>query len=106
VIPIHDTPNGASFAIKVQPRAKRNAISGVVGDTLKISLSAPPLEGRANRSCTEFLAEVLDIPRSSITIAAGAATRRKMIRIAGMSAEEVRKRLQKSSAHIESELNG
>jgi uncharacterized protein (TIGR00251 family) len=106
VIPIHDTPNGASFAIKVQPRAKRNAISGVVGDTLKISLSAPPLEGRANRACTEFLAEVLDIPRSSITIAAGAATRRKMIRIAGMSAEEVRKRLQKSSAHIESELNG
>ena len=106
MIPIHDTPNGASFAIKVQPRAKRNAISGVVGDTLKISLSAPPLEGRANRACTEFLAEVLDIPRSSITIAAGAATRRKMIRIAGMSAEEVRKRLQKSSAHIESELNG
>jgi uncharacterized protein YggU (UPF0235/DUF167 family) len=49
---------------------------------------------------------VLDIPRSSITIAAGAATRRKMIRIAGMSAEEVRKRLQQSSAHIESELNG
>ena len=106
MIPIHDTPNGASFAIKVQPRAKRNAISGVVGDTLKISLTAPPLEGRANRACTEFLAEVLDIPRSSITIAAGAATRRKMIRIAGMSAEEVRKRLQKSSAHIESELNG
>ena len=106
MIPIHDTPYGASFAIKVQPRAKRNAISGVVGDTLKISLSAPPLEGRANRSCTEFLAEVLDIPRSSITIAAGAATRRKMIRIAGMSAEEVRKRLQQSSAQIESELNG
>ena len=106
MIPIHDTPNGASFAIKVQPRAKRNAISGVVGDTLKISLTAPPLEGRANRACTVFLAEVLDIPRSSITIAAGAATRRKMIRIAGMSAEEVRKRLQQSSAHIESELNG
>ena len=94
MIPIHDTTDGASFAIKVQPRAKRNAISGAVGDALKLSLTAPPLEGRANQACAEFLAQVLDIPRSSITIAAGATARRKVIRVAGMSAEEVRKRLQ------------
>jgi uncharacterized protein len=93
MIPIHDTTSGATFAVKVQPRARKNAIIGELGDALKVSLTAPPVEGRANDACIEFLANLLDVPRSSVTIASGESSRRKVIRVAGLSAEEVRKRL-------------
>ncbi len=94
MIPINDTAGGATFAVKVHPRAKRNAISGELGDALKLSLTAPPVEGRANEACIEFLAEVLRVPRASVTIAAGQSSRRKVVRVAGLAAEQVRRRLE------------
>ncbi len=90
---IKDSPNGATFAVKVHPRAKKNAITGEVGDALKVSLAAPPADGRANQACVEFFAKLLNVPRSSITIAAGQTSRNKVIRVAGLSGEEVRRRL-------------
>jgi uncharacterized protein (TIGR00251 family) len=93
MIPIRDTPAGATFAIRVQPRAKKNAIAGEVGDALKLALTAPPVDGRANEACIEFLANLLKVPRSSVTIASGGTGRNKVIRVAGMSADEVRTRL-------------
>jgi uncharacterized protein (TIGR00251 family) len=90
---IHDTPTGATFAVKVYPRAKKNAITGELGDALKLALTAPPVEGKANRACIEFFAEILKVPRSSVTIASGETNRRKVIRVARLSAEEVRNRL-------------
>ena len=93
MIPIRDTPQGATFAVRVQPRARRNAVLGEIGDALKISLTSPPVEGRANEACIEFLAEFLKVPRASVTIAAGETSRNKVIRIAGMSADEVRRRI-------------
>jgi uncharacterized protein (TIGR00251 family) len=93
MITIHDSPAGATFAIKVHPRAKKNAITGEVGDALKVSLTAPPVEGRANDACIEFFGKVLNVPQSSITIAAGQNSRNKVIRVTGLSAEEVRRRL-------------
>ena len=91
---IRDTPTGATFAVRVHPRAKKNGIIGEVGGALKVALTAPPIEGRANEACLEFLANLLDVPRSSIPIAAGQTSRNKVIRIAGLSAAEVRLRLQ------------
>jgi len=117
MIPIRDTPSGATFQVKVHPRAKKNAIIGEVGDALKLALTAPPLEGRANQacieflaevlnvprssvtiaagesSCIEFLAEVLNVPRSSVTIAAGESSRNKVIRVRGLSAAQVEAKL-------------
>jgi uncharacterized protein len=93
MIPIRDTPNGASFQVKVQPRAKKNAITGEVGEALKIALTAPPIEGRANEACMAFLAELLNVPRSSVTIAAGESSRNKVIRVAGLTAAQVEARL-------------
>ena|ERR1700720_3404674 len=92
-IPINDSSAGAAFAVKIHPRAKKNAITGEVGDALKLSLTSPPLDGKANDACIEFLANLLKVPRSSVTIASGQTSRRKVIRVAGLSAEEVRKRL-------------
>jgi uncharacterized protein len=93
MIVVHDTKAGATFAVKVHPRAKKNAITGEVGDALKVSLTAPPIDGKANAACIEFFAKLLRVPRSSVTIASGASSRNKVIRVVGLSAEEVRKRL-------------
>ena len=83
MIPISENDTGVTFAIKVHPRAKKAAITGELGDALKVSLTAPPLEGRANDACIEFFAKLLKVPRSSITIASGAGSRNKVIRVAG-----------------------
>jgi uncharacterized protein (TIGR00251 family) len=93
MIPIHDTPGGVTFAVKVHSRAKKNAITGELGDALKVALTAPPIDGRANAACIEFLANLLEVPRSSVTIASGVTSRNKVIRVAGLSAEQLRKRL-------------
>ena len=90
---IHNSLTGASFAIKLHPRAKNNAITGEVAGALKLSLTAPPVEGKANDACIDFFAKLLKVPRSSVTIAAGQNNRNKVIRVAGMSAEEVGQRL-------------
>ena len=93
MVTIYDTPSGATFAVKVHPRARQNAINGEIGEALKLSLTAPPIEGRANEACIEFLAKLLKLPRSSVTIASGHNSRRKVIRVVGLSAEEVRRRI-------------
>jgi uncharacterized protein len=93
LISIHESGDGVSFAVKVHPRAKRNAITGELGDALKVSVTSPPIDGRANQACIEFFAKLLKVPRSSVTIASGQTGRNKVIRVAGMSADELRKRI-------------
>lgn len=86
MIKVKETGNGVSFAVRVHPRARRNGISGIVGDSIKLDIIAPPIEGRANDACIRFFAELLNVPRSSVTIAAGTNNRNKVIRIAGVTA--------------------
>jgi len=93
MVAIENSPTGATFAVKVHPRARKNAITGEVGDALKLALTAPPVNGKANEACIDFFAKLLKVPRSSVTIAAGQTCRNKVIRVAGLSAEEVRGRL-------------
>lgn len=93
MIAINETAAGVTFAIKVQPRAKKNAIRGEVGDALKVALAAPPVDGKANAACVVFLSELLRVPRSAVMIAAGQTSRNKMIRVVGISAALVRERL-------------
>ena len=93
MIPIHQQESSVAFQVRVHPRAKKNAITGEFGDALKVSLTAPPVEGRANEACIEFLARLLQVPRGSVTIASGQTSRNKVIRVAGVSAQEVRRRL-------------
>jgi uncharacterized protein len=95
VISVKQTPAGATFSVRIHPRAKKNAVTGVLGDALKLSLTAPPAEGKANAACIEFLAGLLNLPRSSITIAAGETSRNKVIRVTGLSAAELEARLRR-----------
>jgi uncharacterized protein len=60
---------------------------------LKLSLTSPPIDGRANEACIEFFAKLLMLPRSSVTIASGQTSRHKVIRVSGLLAEEVRRRI-------------
>ncbi len=93
MISIQENAGAVTFAVKVHPRAKKNAITGELGDSLKVALTAPPVEGKANDACIEFFAKLLKVPRSSVSIAAGQTSRSKVIRVAGLSAQEVRARL-------------
>jgi uncharacterized protein len=85
-----DDGSHAIFAVKIHPRAKKNAITGKVGDVLKVSLTAPPVNGKANQACIDFFAKLLKVARSSVTIASGHASRNKVIQIAGVTAEQLR----------------
>src|SRR5215831_19289727 len=89
MIPVRETAQGAIFAVKVQPRARKNAITGTVGEALKLSLTAPPVEGRANQAVIEFLADLFAIPRASVTITTGATSRLKRVCVSGMSSAAV-----------------
>ena len=95
MISINDHPLGATFAVRVQPRAARTAITGTVGDALKLTLSAPPVEGRANVALGEFFAEVFSVPRRAVQVVAGERSRNKVIRIAGRTAAELQQMLRR-----------
>ena len=90
MIPIHESVGGVTFAIKVHPRAKKNAITGEVGEALKISLTTPPVAGRANEACVEFFSKLLKVPRSFVTIASGQTSRNKIIRVSGVTGQYIR----------------
>ena len=90
---VKESSAGVTFAVKVHPRAKKNAITGELGEALKVSLTAPAIEGRANEACIEFLAKLLRVPRSSVNIASGLSNRNKVIQVAGITAQQLRERL-------------
>src|SRR5436309_4461264 len=82
-----------TLSLRVQPRASRNAVVGWSGDTLNIRLTAPPVKGAANAACVAFLADLLDLPPSQLTILRGERSRQKVVRITGLTQDEVHARL-------------
>lgn len=94
MIAVRQSADSVTFTVRVHPKARREGISGMVGDALKLDLTAPALEGRANEACIRFLADFLKVPRSSVTIAAGEKSRTKAIRITGASATDVKQALE------------
>ena len=94
MIGVHETSEGVTFTVKVQPRARRNAVICALGDDLKISLTAPPLDGLANEACIEFFSQALRVPKSAVAIVSGQTNRRKLVRVTGITATQLRQRLQ------------
>jgi hypothetical protein len=88
-ITLRETPDGCTLPVRVHPGTRTNAVTGVHDGALKISLTTPPTDGRANDALIAFLAERLRIPRSRISLVSGASSRSKTLRIAGKSAAEV-----------------
>src|SRR5213595_1173490 len=83
----------ATLSVRVQPRASRNIVTGWNGDTLKVKLTAPPVEGAANDACLDFLAKLFDVSPSRLAIVQGQRSRNKVVHITGMSQDEVHARL-------------
>jgi uncharacterized protein len=76
------------ISVRVQPGTSRDAISGIREGSLLIKLCSPPVDGRANDSLLRFVADMLNIPRSSIRIIQGIKNRKKLLEVAGVSIED------------------
>jgi uncharacterized protein len=90
---LRETADGCTLPVRVHPGAKRNAIGGTHGGALKVSLTTPPTDGRANAALIEFLAERLGVARARVTLLTGAASRTKTLRIVGLTQNEVEEKL-------------
>ena len=86
---ITETNDGVTFTVYVQPRASRNELCGINGNELKLRLTSPPVEGSANKMCTEFLAELLGIAKSRVKILRGEKSRHKTIKIFDLKKSDI-----------------
>jgi uncharacterized protein (TIGR00251 family) len=85
---VQATPDGVSLFVKVIPRAGATKAAGIREGRLLVRLAAAPVEGAANDALIAFLAEALGLPRRNITLAAGASSRNKHVKVAGISVAE------------------
>jgi uncharacterized protein (TIGR00251 family) len=85
--------DAVELRVRVQPRASRNEVTGWRNGVLALRLTAPPVEGAANRACRDFLAETLGVKRADVELVSGETSRDKRFRITGLDAEELRRRL-------------
>ncbi len=89
MIDITEDADAVVFAVRVQPRASRNRIEGEWQGALKVRLTAPPVDDRANEALRALLAEHLNIPRSAVRILAGERSRLKRVEIRGVTAQQI-----------------
>jgi uncharacterized protein (TIGR00251 family) len=89
VLEVEERPGAVRFAVRVQPRASRDAVDGEWQGALKVRLTAPPVEGEANEALSEFLARLLKIPKSAVRILSGERSRTKRLELRGVSARQV-----------------
>ena len=90
MIEIRERDGAVSFAVRLTPRASRDAIEGEWQGALKVRLTAPPVENRANEALCRLLAQSLNMPRSAVRIVSGERSRTKRVEVRGASAEQIR----------------
>jgi hypothetical protein len=86
-------PGGVRIQVKVQPRAARNGLGGIDGNCLRVRLTAPPVEGEANRQLLKVLSEVFNCGPGSMRIIRGLTGRLKLLEITGIEVAEAEKRV-------------
>ena len=77
------------FQVRLQPRASRTEIVGVLGGALRVRVHAPPVDGAANDALIAFLADQLAVPRRGIRIVTGATSRMKTVEVEGVMPDDV-----------------
>lgn len=90
---IKEEPEAVSFKVKVQPRASKNQVAGLLQDALKVRIASPPVDGEANQTCIEFFAKLLGVPKSKVQIVSGQTGRNKLVRVEGLSVEQLQTKL-------------
>ncbi len=81
------------LSLYVQPRSSRNEFAGLHDTALKLHLTAPPVDGKANKAVVAFLAKTLKIPKSAIVVQSGLKNRRKLVALSGVNESAIRKLL-------------
>jgi len=84
-IPYRETKNGIAIEVRVEPRSSRKCIAGILGDIVKVKLTAPPVDGAANEQLIEVISEATGIKKSSISIIRGSSSKKKLVEIKGVS---------------------
>ena len=85
--------NGVYISLHIQPGAKREAVTGLFGSSLKIALNAPPVDGKANSALLRFLSERLGVSKRQIELCSGASSRNKRVFVSGVTIEQIKDRL-------------
>lgn len=88
MLDIKELPDGIVFRVRVQPRASKNTVAGLMGDSLKINLTSPPVDGAANAACIAFIADFLGVAKKSVCITGGLKNRLKVVKVSGISKEK------------------
>ena len=86
--------NSISLTVHVQPKSSKNRIAGLHGDAVKICITAPPVDGKANSALIVFLAKFFNIPKSAVTLKSGKQSRTKRFLLSGLSPAEAKTLLQ------------
>jgi uncharacterized protein (TIGR00251 family) len=84
-----DVADGCMLTVRAHPGARKNGVTGIHAGAVKIALTAPPVDGKANEALIAFLADALRLPQARISLVAGVTSRTKTLRITGKSAAEV-----------------
>ena len=87
----HQRGKAIRFSVHLQPRASKNEIAGLHGGSLKVRVTAPPVEGLANDALIDFLSQSLDIPRRNVCIVSGFSSRTKVVEVSEADLEAVQR---------------
>jgi uncharacterized protein (TIGR00251 family) len=85
-LPVRADAGGITFDVLVTPRASRARLGPLVGDRIKVAVTAPPVDGEANAAVIECVARALGVPRRQVSIVSGETSRRKSVRVEGATA--------------------
>lgn len=87
---IEESSSGVRFRVRAQPRASKTEVAGPHGDSIRIRLAAPPVDGEANEELVRFLAKLLGVARSAVSIVSGETGRDKLVEVSGARVADVR----------------
>lgn len=90
VLSVTERADGVRFGVRVQPRASRDAVLGVMDGALRVALTAPPVDGEANAALVAFLAKKLGVGKRDVSIVQGETGRSKLVEVRGVTADDVR----------------
>jgi uncharacterized protein len=87
----------ARLSVRVHPNARRTGFAGLMGDSYKLNIAAPPTDGRANEACIDFLAKFFGVRRAAVRLVSGQSSRAKVFEFDGLSLDHLRHKLESTS---------
>jgi uncharacterized protein (TIGR00251 family) len=91
MLTVRETDRGVTFQIRVLPRSSKCELAGIHGDALKIKITAPPVEGKANEECIRFLADLFNVKKTDVAIAAGHKSKNKRVTVTGRTINDIQR---------------